>query len=300
MKNSRWTLKMLLIAFKSWLKVSTQYGVWSALKSLKIHHKRTANHVHSPDAAYDAKLAHIIEQIGKYSPYSLDGKRPCIVLFGDECTVYSKATQSYDWELSTQEPKAELGLNYSQSFRIAATLDIWTGKVVSMIRQKLTIASMIAFYKSICEAYPGCDILLIQDNWPVHYHPDIRAALLPQKMPFEVKLPKSWEFVQASNKYKQLNLPIYTISLPTYASWLNPIEKLWRILKQDLLHKHPFTDNFNELKIKTQEYLNTFKEHSLYLLNYVGLFNADSILGKPTLNIFKNWGLPKVWTDEYF
>jgi hypothetical protein len=300
MEQSRWTLKLLMVAMKRWVKVTTIYGVKSVLKSLKINHKRTANHVHSPDADYDAKLAYIIEQIGNYRPTSLDGKRPCVVLFEDECTIYSKASQSYDWELSTEEPKAELGLQYSQSFRIAATIDIFTGKVVSMIRQKLTIASMVAFYQSLCKAYPDTDILLIHDNWPIHYHPDMRAALVPQEMPFDVKLPKTWENIKASNKYKKLELPIYTISLPTYASWLNPIEKLWRVLKQHLLHKHPYSDKFNELKTNTQAYLDKFKDESLFLLNYVGLFNKDTILGKPTQKIFQKYGLPQIWNEKYF
>ncbi|MBK9335612.1 MAG: transposase [Lewinellaceae bacterium] len=36
-----------------------------------------------------------------------------------------------------------------------------------------------------------------------------------------------------------MNLPVQLHFLPTYASWLNPIEKVWKMLKQDLVHNHP-------------------------------------------------------------
>ena len=39
-------------------------------------------------------------------------------------------------------------------------------------------------------------------------------------------------------------LPIQLVPLPTYASWCNPIEKLWRQLRQELLHLHRFADRF--------------------------------------------------------
>ncbi|MGQ9628202.1 MAG: transposase [Anaerolineae bacterium] len=37
------------------------------------------------------------------------------------------------------------------------------------------------------------------------------------------------------------------LCLPTYASWFNPIEKLWRWLKQDVLHLHRLNEDWQAL-----------------------------------------------------
>jgi hypothetical protein len=43
------------------------------------------------------------------------------------------------------------------------------------------------------------------------------------------------------------NIAIQLAPLPTYASWSNPIEKLWRRLKREVLHMHDKTQRWSEL-----------------------------------------------------
>ena len=62
------------------------------------------------------------------------------------------------------------------------------------------------------------------------------------------------------------------VRLPTYASWLNPIEKLWRKLKQELVHLHRLADKLPELRAQIDRFLDQFANGSLDLLRYVGLF----------------------------
>ncbi|MBL1378410.1 transposase [Zobellella iuensis] len=59
-------------------------------------------------------------------------------------------------------------------------------------------------------------------------------------------------------------MPIQIVPLPTYASWLNPIEKLWRKLRQELTHPHPWG-----------RFLEQFASDSVELLRYVGLWIPD-------------------------
>jgi transposase len=66
-------------------------------------------------------------------------------------------------------------------------------------------------------------------------------------------------------------LPIQLICLPTYASWLNPIEKLWRWLKQDVLHLHCLSQDWPALKQAVATFLDGFATGSDSLLRYVGL-----------------------------
>jgi hypothetical protein len=59
--------------------------------------------------------------------------------------------------------------------------------------------------------------------------------------------------------------------LPTYSPWLNPIEKLWRWLKQDVLHLHRHADHVPALRALVLDFLAQFQDGSSDLLRYVGL-----------------------------
>ncbi|MGB9722998.1 MAG: transposase [Chloroflexia bacterium] len=58
--------------------------------------------------------------------------------------------------------------------------------------------------------------------------------------------------------------------LPTYASWLNPIEKRWRWLKQEVLHLHRWAHDLDQLRRQVWAFLDQFAEGSEALLHYVG------------------------------
>jgi hypothetical protein len=59
--------------------------------------------------------------------------------------------------------------------------------------------------------------------------------------------------------------------LPTYAPWLNPIEKLWRWLRQDVLKLHRQASDWPGLRQRVRAFLDQFASGSLALLQYVGL-----------------------------
>jgi len=73
---------------------------------------------------------------------------------------------------------------------------------------------------------------------------------------------------------------------------LNPIEKLWRWLKQDLIHKHPFTDNITDLKQAVDAWLAQFQNGSQQLLKYVGLQGAQNIYTPALQTVFQNFPPP--------
>jgi hypothetical protein len=66
-------------------------------------------------------------------------------------------------------------------------------------------------------------------------------------------------------------LPIQIVPLPTYASWTNPIEKLWRKLRQDVTHLHPWANDLSLLRAQIAHFLDQFASGSDDLLRYVGL-----------------------------
>lgn len=76
-------------------------------------------------------------------------------------------------------------------------------------------------------------------------------------------------------QWGRLHLPIQLVPLPTYASWCNPIEKLWRWLKQDVLHLHRLADHLEDLRARGRAFLDEFHDGSDHLLRYVGLLHTD-------------------------
>ncbi len=101
------------------------------------------------------------------------------------------------------------------------------------------------FYAQVRAAYPQAEKIFVQDNWPTHKVSEVLAALEQHHL-----------------------TPLF---LPTYASWLNPIEKLWRRLKQDVLHLHRLADDLDTLRRQVQDFLDRFTGGSDPLLRYAGL-----------------------------
>ena len=66
---------------------------------------------------------------------------------------------------------------------------------------------------------------------------------------------------QPSKKIGTLaELPIEILQLPTYAPWTNPIEKLWRWVRQSVLHLHRLSDDWETLKNKVIAFMTQFKD----------------------------------------
>jgi transposase len=70
---------------------------------------------------------------------------------------------------------------------------------------------------------------------------------------------------------------ISPVWLPTYAPWLNPIEKLWRWLRQDLLKMHRWVEDWPRVKQRGHDFLDQFAPGSPDLLRYVGLVGKGKL-----------------------
>lgn len=124
-----------------------------------------------------------------------------------------------------------------------------------------------AFYQQLDATYPTATrIYVVQDNWSIHRHPDVEAVV--------ATLPR-----------------LELVWLPTYAPWLNPIEKLWRYLRQTVLRNHRLASDWNVLRARVRQVLTQFEAGSERLLTYVGL-RGDGCLAQalqppclPALNV---------------
>lgn len=118
----------------------------------------------------------------------------------------------------------------------------------------------------------------MQDNWPIHFHPDVIAALEAHRAPTPLPVPLCWP-PEPISKARRLNLPIQLVALPTYASWCNPIEKRWRWLKQEVIHLHGYAERWKELQGLVGSFLDQFAQRSDALLRYVGLKGTNNLFG---------------------
>lgn len=243
-------------------------GLSRLLRRLKLHWRRARYHVHSPDPQYIDKLYDVWVHIRRVQ----DESEPSVLLFQDEFTLYRHPGLAQTFAAAGQgtQPLAELGYKGNYTWRIAAALHPWSGQVVYHQARVMDITRLLGFYRKLVQAFPEQTIWLVQDNWTVHYHPDVLAALQPQNLPYGLHTPGNWSR-NPKRAVDHLQLPIRMVSLPTYASWTNPIEKLWRYLKQEVLHLHRYADDWPGLKQRVFAFLDEFQKGSLELLRYVGL-----------------------------
>jgi len=239
------------------------------LDRLKIGYNRARSYIHSPDAAYDLKLSVIKLHLLRawYQPEKY------VFLYLDELSYYRQPSLARAYELKgQQQPLAYRSYRSNTQFRVVAALNALTGQVTYRQHSRIGLRQLSDFYASIRADYPNAaEIYVAQDNWPVHFHPDVLARLQPQEfVPEPPKLPPNWPR-QPSSKAIHDCLPIRLLLLPTYASWLNPIEKLWRWLKQDVLHLHRWCDDWQTLKQEVANFLDIFIAGSPDLLRYTGL-----------------------------
>ena len=249
------------------------------LSRLGISYQRGRDYIHSPDPDYVEKLAYRDALIERVRTAAERAEQREAVLFLDEFTYYRHPTLAREWAERHGDPSAGVLARRSPhsntTTRVAATLDLVNARVCRWQGSRFGIRQLVTFYREVRAAYPEAERLwVVQDNWPVHFHPDVLCALEEQVYPFERRLPPDWPSEpsrKAVVRWGNWRLPVQVVTLPTYASWLNPIEKLWRLLKQRVLHLHRLAARLPELRQMVQAFLDNFAGGSVQLLQYVGL-----------------------------
>ncbi|MFN8516233.1 MAG: IS630 family transposase, partial [Chloroflexia bacterium] len=216
-------------------------GLGRALRRLKVGRQRGRLRLHSPDPEYREKSWDIRHACS----LALAPPRPPVVLYGDEFSLYRQPTLGPAYAPAGHGLAAPLSCRSNTYYRYAGALDVATGQLTWLGRSKMGVANLRRFLARIRAAYPGRPISLVWDNWPVHRHPDVLATAD--------------------------TLGIELLWLPTYAPWLNPIEKLWRWLSEDLLRHHTRADRFPDLQRQVAAWLDQFAAPSPALLRYTGL-----------------------------
>lgn len=195
-----------------------------------------------------------------------------VFLYLDELTFYRQPTLAAAYaEKGTATPLAQRSYRSNTTARVIAAMNAITGQVTYLLRSKTRVPTIRQFYYDLRAAYPAPERLFVaQDNWPVHAHPDVVSLLEPQEFPWWPTVPANWPSDPRPSRPPD-TLPIQLLFQPTYAPWTNPIEKLWRWLKQDYLHLHRLSDEWDTLKQGVRDFLDAFAGPAPDLLHYVGL-----------------------------
>jgi hypothetical protein len=241
---SRWTLRSVRATFP-WLKHYTLSGVWQLLQRHNLHLRMVQVRQHSPDPEYLAKLEHLLSCLREAAAYPGE----VVLLFLDKMGYYRWPVAGRTWAASAPDPVplADRAGPNNKQWRLIGALNALSGRVDYLDAYIIGRAKLIVFYRQLLAAYPEARrIYAVQDNWSIHTHVEVQAALaaLPQIEP---------------------------VWLPTYAPWLNPIEKLWRWLREQVLSLHRLAGDCDALRERVNAFLDQFAEESHELLQYVGL-----------------------------
>ncbi len=240
--RARWRLQDVGRALH-WLEGYSEPGIYKVLKRLGFSRKRAMNFIHSPDPEYHQKWKAILQAFADAANHPEE----VVIVFLDEFSYYRQPSLACAYHPSGKtQPYAFQVARSNTRTRLLAGLNGLTGKVTYLQRSKIGSSALQDFYALVRATYPEAKrIYVVQDNWPVHKLPEVLQAMQEQGL-----------------------TPLF---LPTYASWLNPIEKLWRWLKQDILHLHTLANDLNTLRTQVCDFLNAFASGSDPLLRYLGL-----------------------------
>ena len=236
---SRWTLRTLRGSVE-WLTGDTLRGVWRVLHACGLGGHASCARLFSPAPAYRRKG----RRLHRWLRHAARHPDPVGALFLDECGYQRWPEVAPTWGL--EATVAQRAGNH-QPWRTLGVLTAVTGQVNYWEGSLVGRQPVGKFSTQLARAYPAVDLLyVIQDNWNLHPHPDVLAALARSP-----RLTPVW--------------------LPTYAPWLNPIEKLWRWLRQDVLKMHRWVEDWPRVTQRVHDFLEQFAPGSHDLLRSVGL-----------------------------
>ncbi|WP_201372825.1 IS630 family transposase [Ktedonobacter robiniae] len=247
---SRWTLSEIAKVFPFLANYSLA-GIWKVLQDAGFCLRAARTQMYSPDPQYQQKLEHllaVLEQVAR-APSRF------VALFVDEMGFFRWPDPAPDWgaRAPAPPPVADRKRSPQRQWRIIGALDALTGRVTTLDNYIVGRRQVCAFLQQIDRCYPNTEkIYVIMDNWSIHTHAEVQAQfkLLPR---------------------------LEIVWLPTYAPWLNPIEKLWRKFRQEVLHLHRFADAWDQFRQRCRAFFAQFAQGSQALLRSVGLLGNGKL-----------------------
>ena len=242
-ETNLWTVETIQQTI-SWLQDCTKSGAWQVLKRLGFSRQKALAFIRSPDPLFQQKVRCIKQAFS----HALWHPEQAVLLFQDEMSFEQQPVPATTWggtgDAAPQVTRQPTG---NALTRVAGAMDGITGQLFYDIGAQFGVKKMRQLYHTLRDHYEQRYLYVVQDNWPsVHKHPSV---------------------LQTARE-----LHVTPLFLPTYASWLNPIEKLWRWLRADVLYNHDLAHSLPLLRQSVSDFLDQFASGSHDLLHYVGLY----------------------------
>ncbi len=198
-------------------------------------------------------------------PFFIEKVRDIVGLYlnpPDHAVVLCVDEKSQIQALQRTQPVLPMGLGYVEGVThdyirhgtttLFAALDVATGEVLAQCRPRHRHQEFLAFLRHIDRSVPeSLDVHLVVDNYATHKHAKVRAWLARR--------------------------PRYHIHhTPTYASWLNQVERWFGLITQKAIRRGSFS-SVRELTRKIDRFVN---EHNASAQPFAWTATADSILSK--------------------
>jgi putative transposase len=180
----------------------------------------------------------------------------------DKALVLCVDEKSQIQALERTQPVLPLGLGYAEGIThdyvrhgtttLFAALDLTNGEVIGQCKSRHRHQEFISFLNHVDKNVPAdLDIHLILDNYGTHKHAKVRAWLA---------------------KHSRYHLHF----TPTYASWINQVERWFAIISQRAIRRGSFR-NVRELKQRIEQFIERYNQDSR---PFKWTASADSILAK--------------------
>lgn len=178
---------------------------------------------------------------------ALATKKNAMILFGDEASFPQWGTLSYTWARKGQQPTVPTS-GKRKGYKVFGLIDYFTGRFFSQaIDGRLTSDSYQAFLTQVLSRTRK-HLILIQDGAKYHTSAAMRAF------------------------FARHTARLTVFQLPSYSPDFNPIEKLWKQIKQDHTHLHYFP-TFDSLVNRVDEALVAFHDAPRQVLSLFGLYD---------------------------
>jgi transposase len=180
----------------------------------------------------------------------------------DSALVLSVDEKSQIQALNRTQPVLPMGLGYIEGYThdyvrhgtttLFAALDIASGKVITQCKARHRHQEFLAFLRHIDSNVPhNLDIHLIIDNYATHKHPKVRTWLAAR--------------------------PRYHVHYtPTYASWLNQVERWFGLITQQAIRRGSFK-SVKELIRNIKKFADNYNDKAV---PFMWSATADSIFAK--------------------
>lgn len=179
--------------------------------------------------------------------YQLARKKNACIFFGDEASFPQWGTLTYTWAIKGVQPTVKT-TGIRKGYKVFGLIDYFTGEFFhKCIEGRFNSASYILFLRELLEK-TNKHIILIQDG--ARYHTS--------------KLTKQF--------FKEHEHRLTVFQLPSYSPDYNPIEKLWKKIKEKGTHLHYFP-TFESLKNKVNQTLMDFEQTPEEVLSLFGFYN---------------------------